>query len=70
MYACAGVSFQKVVSNPEVGQTIAFCMLCLLTGLASTYIASAFTGHSTSFPPNFSNPQRWNVYTKQTSDLC
>ena len=50
--------YQKFcLSKPVVGRNIAFHAVYR----ASTYLISAFPAHSTSFPPNFSNSQWWNV---------
>ena len=42
------------LSTPAVGQNVAL-------HAAPAYLVSAFLAHSTSFPPNVSNPQRWNL---------
>ena len=43
-----------------VGPNIA--LLAMPAYRASTYQVSAFAAHSTSFSPNLSNPQPWNMY--------
>ena len=55
------------LSKPVVGRNIA--LHDMPTYMASTYLVSAFPAHSTSFSPNVSNPQRWNVYEVVNQNL-
>ena len=48
------------ISKTVVGPNIA--VYAAPTYKAYTYLVSAFPAHSTSFSPNVSNPQRWNVH--------
>ena len=46
------------LSKPAVGKNIALHALSAYR--VSTYLISAYPTRSTSFSPNFSNPERWN----------
>ena len=54
-----GLSKVPSFSKPIVGEKIALHAVPAYRD--STYLVSAFPAHSTSFYPNFSNPQQWNV---------
>ena len=57
-----GLSKVPFFSKPVVGPNIA--LLAVPAYRDSTDIVFAFPVHSTSFPPNLSNPQRLNVCIK------